>query len=250
MRCDFEVNGLPVAATFDGAAVDGILRPLIGRLLSMRAHIDRRLVAFLAGPPGCGKSTLSLLLKRLADEAAPGRLQALAMDGFHHAQSHIAAHTVMRDGAEVPMAKVKGSPESFDAPRLAAAIGALSTQPARPLRWPAYDRRLHDVVEGAMEVTGDIALVEGNWLLLDQPGFSALRVLCDYSIAIYADETLLKDRLIGRKRLGGADAAQAEAHYQFCDRPNILRYAAHTRPGDLNLAMTGDGAYRVISRAT
>lgn len=236
----FEVNGFKVSAVFEREAVEGIFRPLVDELFRRKAQEGGRLVVFLAGPPGCGKSTLSLLIERLADERAPGMLQALAMDGFHRTRAYLASHTVLRDGADVPMSKVKGSPETYDVAKLEASIRALR---AGPVRWPGYDRRLHDVVEGATEVTGGIALVEGNWLLMDEPGFSHLRGLCDISVALYADEALLKDRLIGRKVMGGAPEREAEAHYLFCDRPNILRYARGTRPGDLNLRMIGDGAY-------
>jgi len=244
---EFEVNGLKVSAAFEGEAVDGLLRPLADRLLSMRAEADGRMIVFLAGPPGAGKSTLSLMLQRLADERQPGALQALAMDGFHFSAAHIASHSVVWNGVAVPMARVKGSPESFDREKLEACLRALKRG---PVRWPAYDRRLHDVVEGATEVTGGIALVEGNWLLLNEPGFDRLRGLCDFSIALRADEALLKDRLIGRKRAGGSSRAAAEAHYARCDLPNIRRYRQNSAPGDVNLEVTGDGAYVLVQPRT
>jgi pantothenate kinase len=237
---ELEVNGLKVPAAFDEGTVENLLRPLAERLLAQSAEADRRVVAFLAGPPGAGKSTLSLMLQRLADEREPGALQALAMDGFHHTADYIASHIVCRGGETVPMARVKGSPESFDIVKLEAAIRALKHG---PVRWPAYDRRLHDVVEDAVQVTGRIALVEGNWLLLDEPGFSGLKERCDFSIALSADEALLRERLIARKRMGGSSLEAAEAHYAFCDLNNIRRFLQNSAPGDVNLRVTGDGAY-------
>jgi pantothenate kinase len=237
---ELEVNGLKVPAAFDEGTVENLLRPLAERLLAQSAEADRRVVAFLAGPPGAGKSTLSLMLQRLADEREPGALQALAMDGFHHTADYIASHIVCRGGETVPMARVKGSPESFDIVKLEAAIRALKRG---PVRWPAYDRRLHDVVEDAVQVTGRIALVEGNWLLLDEPGFSGLKERCDFSIALSADEALLRERLIARKRMGGSSLEAAEAHYAFCDLNNIRRFLQNSAPGDVNLRVTGDGAY-------
>jgi pantothenate kinase len=236
---DLEVNGFSVQAGFEEGVVDGILRPLVDRLFAMKAETDGRLVAFLVGPPGAGKSTLSLVLQRLADERATGVLQALPMDGFHHTATYLASHTVIRDGEPIVMTRVKGSPESYDFQKMEASLRALKRG---PLRWPAYDRRLHDVVEDITAVTGEIALVEGNWLLLDEPVFSELRSLCHFSIAMRADEALLRGRLIGRKEMGGTSRMAAEAHYDFCDRPNILRYLSHGARGDLNLIVTGDGA--------
>ena len=237
---ELEVNGLMVPAAFDEETVEGLLRPLVQQIFTRRAEADGRMVVFLAGPPGAGKSTLSLMLQRLADEREPGALQPLAMDGFHHTAAYIASHIVCREGETVPMARVKGSPESYDIVKLEAAIRALKRE---PLRWPAYDRRLHDVVEDAVEVTGGIALVEGNWLLLDEPGFSGLRERCDFSIALSADEALLRDRLIGRKLMGGSSREAAEAHYAFCDLNNIRRFLQNSTPGDINLRVIGDGAY-------
>ena len=240
---ELEVNGFKVPALFDDEVVEGLLRPMVERLFALKAEKEGRLVAFLVGPPGAGKSTLSLMIQRLADEREPGVLQALAMDGFHHTAAYIASHTVERDGQAVPMARVKGSPESYDVAKLEAAIRALKNG---PVGWPAYDRRLHDVVEDATQVTGGIALVEGNWLLMNEPGFSKLRELSDYSIALSADEALLKDRLIGRKLMGGTSREKAEAHYAFCDWPNILRYHQNSAQGDVNLRMTGDGMFERI----
>lgn len=237
---ELEVNGFKVPAVFDERTVEALLRPLVDLMLARKAEVDGRLVVFLAGPPGAGKSTLSLMLQHLADEREPGSLQALAMDGFHHTAAYIASHTVCRGGEAVPMVRVKGSPESFDIVKLEAAIRALKRGPTR---WPAYDRRLHDVVEDAVQVTGGIALVEGNWLLLDEPGFSGLRERCDFSIALSADEALLKDRLIGRKLMGGSSREQAEEHYAFCDLPNVRRFLQNSAPGEINLRVTGDGAY-------
>ncbi len=236
---ELEVNGLRVAARISGAAEDA-LRPLVDRLFQEKARRRGPLVAFLAGPPGSGKSTLSLILERLAAERAPGLVQALPMDGYHHTAAYIAGHTVLRGGELLPMARLKGSPESFDAEGLEAAIRGLGGVGAR---WNGYDRRTHDVAPGAIPVTGEILLVEGNWLLLDESGFSDLAGLCDISISLSAEEELLRDRLIDRKRRGGASLEAAIAHYEACDRPNILRYRAHSAPGDVRFRVLADGRY-------
>jgi len=80
-------------------------------------------------------------------------------------------------------------------------------------------------------------------LFVDEPGFSGLRERCDFSIALSADEALLKDRLIGRKLMGGSSREKAEEHYAFCDQPNILRFLQNSAPGDVNLRVIDDGAY-------
>ncbi len=238
-RFELTVSGFGLSALLSEAS-ERTLEGLIDHLFAQQAAGGGRLVAFLAGPPGAGKSTLSLLMEHLAAVRAPGLLQALPMDGFHYPARYIAAHTAVRDGETLPMARVKGSPETFDAVALADAVRALK---AGLGRWPAYDRRLHDVVDGAIPVTGKILLVEGNWLLLNEPGFSGLRDGCDYAIALWADEAVLKDRLIRRKMLGGSGEAEACAHYEGCDGPNIRRYLGHSARGDVNFRVAGDGEY-------
>ena len=91
------------------------------------------------------------------------------------------------------MRRVKGAPDTFDVQRLRDTLLALR---AGNLRWPAYDRMLHDVVEEAIPVTAPIVLVEGNYLLLDQPIWRDLPR--DYAVFITADEILLRQRLIER----------------------------------------------------
>lgn len=237
-RFELAVSGLHVSATLSEAS-ERAMEALIDGLIARKGD-GGRLVAFLAGPPGAGKSTLSLILEALASSRAPGLLQALPMDGFHYPARYITSHTVVRDGEVLPMARVKGSPETFDVAALEEAIRGLK---AGPKRWPAYDRRLHDVVDFAIPVTGEILLVEGNWLLLNEPGYARLRDACDYALALWADEAALRDRLIRRKMSGGANEAEARAHYERCDGPNIRRYLAHSAPGDVNFRVAGDGEY-------
>ena len=242
MDITLNVNGFDIAARFDDAAVSGIFLPLLRTLTRRQREINRRLVVFLAAPPGTGKSTLAALLERLSSDT-PGLtpLQALGLDGFHYHQDYILSHTVLRDGAEIPMRLIKGAPESFDVEKLRRALSAIHSD---GLRWPLYDRQLHDVVEDAIPVCAPIALIEGNWLLLDAPEWSALPR--DASIFIHADAALLRGRLIERKVRGGFSREEAEAHYLRSDGPNVLRCLSNRLPADWTLAMSGDGKYQMI----
>ena len=236
------VNGFETAARFDDAAISGIFLPLLRTLTRRQREINRRLVVFLAAPPGTGKSTLAALLERLSSENPDlTPLQALGLDGFHYHQDYILGHTVLRDGAEIPMRLIKGAPESFDVEKLRRALSAIHSD---GLRWPLYDRQLHDVVEDAIPVRAPIALIEGNWLLLDAPEWSALPR--DASIFIHADAALLRGRLIERKVRGGFSREEAEAHYLRSDGPNVLRCLSNRLPADWTLAMSGDGKYQMI----
>ncbi len=237
------INGLAVEAAYSERSVEGIFRPLLRSLGQMQKEKSRRILAMLAAPPGAGKSTLSLFLQKLSeDDPALTPLTAIGMDGFHCYRDYLAAHTIVRDGAEMPLSRIKGAPETFDLGKLRERIEALRSGADTP--WPLYDRTLHEPVEGAILVTGDLVLLEGNYLLLDEPGWRELRTLADYTIRIDVPEELLYGRLYERKARSGALApAEVERHVRGSDIPNVRRVLDHSFDGDLNLRMLPGGEY-------
>lgn len=235
MDTHLNINGFDIAAHFDDASLRELLLPLLTELSRRQRALNRRLIVLLAAPPGAGKSTLAAFLEQLSrSDAKLVPLQALGMDGFHFHQDYILTHSV----GDIPMQLVKGVPESFDAVKLRRALETIQTQ---NVRFPYYDRNLHDVVEDAIPVHAPIALIEGNWLLLDRPDWA---LPGDVRIFIDADESLLRDRLVERKIRGGASRADAETHYNRTDGPNIRLCRECRRPADLILTMISDGTYR------
>lgn len=233
------INGYPVSAHYDDQNVEEIFIPLLRRLQQLHESRAARIIAFIAAPPATGKSTLVDFLSRLAAQL-PGMpaVQALGMDGFHYHQDYILSHTVVRNGKEIEMRRVKGAPDTFDVQRLRDTLLALR---AGNLRWPAYDRTLHDVVEEAIPVTAPILLVEGNYLLLNQPIWRDLPH--DYAVFITADEVLLRQRLIERKMRGDKTHEQAALFYQESDGPNVRLCLGSRLPCDLELQLLPDGTF-------
>lgn len=240
MQRTFLINGLPVSAQFDEGVVEDILRPLLLRWQRMQRDKGERLIILLAAPPGTGKSTLAAFLQELAGEMGITGFQAVGMDGFHYLQKYIASHTVIRDGREIPMQRVKGAPDSFDVHKLKLALEALRRG---DVSWPGYDRTLHDVVENQTLVTGDIVLVEGNYFRLDQPVWRDLPH--DFTLFIEAEEDQLRKRLLTRKMLSGATEEAALAHYESSDGPNVRLTLSERLPSDLTLRMIADGKYEM-----
>jgi putative kinase len=235
IHCNLLVNGFEVHATFSEQAVSNIFEPLLHKLTSLQRLKGSRLVVCLAAPPAAGKSTLAAYLEMLStdcEDAEP--LQALGIDGFHFHQDYILSHTVLRAGTQISMKDVKGCPESYNVKKLLEAVRTLKTG---DIKWPFYGRRLHDVVEDAVEVNRDIVLLEGNWLLLDEGDWPELRGLCDYSIMLSADESVLKSRLIERKMRGGLSAQQAADFYESSDGPNIARCLEGSTGANLTLRL-------------
>ena len=100
---------------------------------------------------------------------------------------------------------------------------------------------LHDVVEEAIPVTAPIVLVEGNYLLLDQPIWRDLPR--DYAVFITADEILLRQRLIERKMRGDKTHEQAALFYQESDGPNVRLCLSSHLPCDLELQLLPNGTF-------
>ncbi len=215
-----EINGIKSRVWFSGENISELFLPLLRTLARLREQKGGRVLAFLAAPPGAGKSTLLNFLKELSEKTegcAP--VTAIGMDGFHRYQDYLLTHTTVRGGEEIPMVQVKGAPETFDLERLAERIRRVAAGEA--CGWPEYDRLLHNPREDAVRVEGDLVLLEGNYLLLDRPGWKDLKAYADYTVRLEADEDFLRQRLIGRRIQTGVDAEEAARFVDFSDMANV-----------------------------
>lgn len=233
------VNGYSYVARYSDTAYEQVIVPLLKRLADAYNQLGRRVVVFLAGPPAAGKSTLALLLEKIAPSAIEQTVQSVGLDGFHCYNSFLRTHVITRNGEQVPLAAIKGAPETFDVAHFAHKLQAL--RDSETVLWPLYDRRIHDPVEDAIEVTAPIVIVEGNWLLLDELPWSDLAPLADLSIFLAADEVDVRERAVSRKAQGGISRSEAEAHYDRTDGPNIRRTLDHSRKADITILLTSEG---------
>lgn len=231
------INGVEVLARYTRRSVDEIFLPLLEALSALQREKGRRILVMLAAPPGSGKSTLLSFLESLSH----GAIQVIGMDGFHRRQAYLVSHFTKRDGRPIPMVEVKGAPVTFDLDLLTAGIKRIAA--GETCGWPVYDRMLHDPVEDAVQVDGDIVLLEGNYLLLDQDGWRDLSKYADYTISISADESLLRSRLIDRRIRTGVEEAAATRFVDFSDMPNVRLCLEKTQPADCRLWIDGRGDY-------
>jgi pantothenate kinase len=245
MDYNININGIDVDARFSSENIDNIFRPLLVRLSDLRRQKKSRLLVMLAAPPGAGKSTLVSFLETLSGDVIPQyKVQAIGMDGFHRRQEYLQTHTTMVDGQEIPMVEVKGCPITFDLEKLRESIagvrdGSLAT-------WPTYDRHLHNPVEDAINIDADILLLEGNYLLLDEPGWRELSSMADYTISIRADVEMLRERLTDRKEKSGNTRERAREFVDFSDMRNVRLCLEKTKRADLELALNADNTYSII----
>ena len=236
------INGIKVAARYSDRAVDGIFLPLLEKLTGMQRAAGRRILVLLAAPPGAGKSTLASFLERLSRERAGlCPLQAIGMDGFHRRQEYLLSHTTERDGKTIRMVEIKGAPVTFDLEKLLSAVRRVAA--GETCGWPVYDRMLHNPVEDALTVDGEIVLLEGNYLLLDEDGWRDLAAYADYSVSVSAGEKLLRNRLIDRKLHTGVAEDAAVRFVDFSDMPNVRLCLEKSISADLRLRLDDLGDY-------
>ena len=238
----FNNNGIEIKATYSDEEINTVFIPLLEHLSEMRSRKGHRLIVMLAAPPGAGKSTLSSYLEFLSGDVISGmKVQAIGMDGFHRYQDYLISHTADINGRKVPMVDIKGAPVTFDIEQFKIKLREIAS--GKNCGWPVYNRLLHNPVDNAVFVDGDIIILEGNYLLLDEEGWRDLSDFADYTISIKADPAMLKERLIKRKISTGCPEDEAVAFVEFSDMANVKLCLEKTKRADLELVLSKQSGY-------
>lgn len=208
----------PAGMASTAAALAGTIRD--------RAGAGRFIVA-IAGPPGAGKSTLAAAV---VAALGPGA-RLVPMDGFHYDNAVLIARGLLPR---------KGAPETFDAAGFVALIRRLRTDEAE-VAIPVFDRAADLGRAGAEVVRPEdrILIIEGNYLLLDEPPWDALAPLFDLTVALEVAEEELERRLVRRWRDHGLSPEAAEQRARSNDLPNARRMREGSRPADLTISESG-----------
>lgn len=203
-----------------------------------RVPASHRYLLGIAGPPAAGKSTLSQLLAAAVTAEHDIAAEIAPMDGFHRTSAELDA---------VGARHRKGQPDTFDVAGFVERLKLLRGVPLwQRVSWPIYDRDLHDPVPDAITFAAQrLAVVEGNYLLLDQPGWAEVRAQLDEIWYLDAEDKVIEQRLSDRHVRGGKTIEQALAKIAESDMSNA-RLIAETRDrGDIVLRETR-GNYVVI----
>lgn len=240
MEYNVNINGIDVDAAYSDETIEEIIKPLLKHMADLHDSEKRRILVMLAAPPGAGKSTFVSFLEYMAKEIIPTKkVQAVGMDGFHRRQEYLTSHTTIVDGKEIPMVDIKGAPITFDLEALKNKIIELKENAV--CKWPEYNRILHNPVEDAITIDGDIVLLEGNYLLLDDDGWRDISEYADYTISMTAEPQMLRKRLIDRKTVSGNTREKAEKFVDFSDMANVKICLEHSKKADMELKIDEDG---------
>lgn len=202
--------------------VAGIAGEIADRAASLPSPARRNLIA-IAGPPGAGKSTVSAaILTALSDRGIEAGL--VAMDGFHLDNAVLQARGLLSR---------KGAAETFDLAGLTVFLDRLLAEPE--LVGPGFDRALDKSIAGCTPIGAGMTtvIVEGNYLLLDEPGWRDLRRFWSLSVFLSVPAEVLAGRLTRRWRDHGLTALAARERAETNDLPNARRVCANRLQADV-----------------
>ena len=174
-----------------------------------------RRILGLTGAPGAGKSTLAAeLVAALGPDAV-----LVGMDGFHLANVEL-ERLGRRDR--------KGAVDTFDAAGYAALLRRLREPADAVVYAPYFRREIEEPIACAVPVPSSVPLVvtEGNYLLVDDGPWAAVRGLLDEVWYVEVPEEIRLERLIARHVAFGKDPNAARAWSLGSDQRNADVIAA------------------------
>ena len=182
----------------------------------------------LAGGPGVGKSTIAEEVVAAVNGGTPGSAAYVPMDGFHMKHQKLEAQGTVAD---------KGMPHTFEGTLFVEFLADLKGATG-DVSGPAYSREIEDTVTDAFTVPASVRLlvVEGNYLLLADSPWYAVKPLLDLAIFIHVARDKVFSRLMKRhgESLGGAFTEERNrAHIARVDLPNYDRVEADAGRADL-----------------
>lgn len=186
---------------------------------------NREIIA-IAGAPGSGKSTLlSTLVPVLQKQLSPKQVIGIPMDGFHLDNIQLD-----EDGTR----PVKGAPHTFDVHGLYSLLERLHSGRG-PIYAPEFDRAGDMSRNCAIKVeqAHNVVLLEGNYLLLDQPDWRELAKFFALTISIDVPTEVLHRRLVQRWLHYGLSEEDALKKALGNDIPNAKTVVEQSIPADI-----------------
>ncbi len=245
-RLDLMVNDSLVHTRFNAGEWMEQWRHFLARTLELwLAARPRRFLVAIAGPPGSGKSVFAEQLHWLIERGLFHKechSVALPMDGFHFPNAHlINAFRQLPDGTRIPLASVKGQPDTIDVKSLRQHLKMLVGRPDY-MDWPGYSRFTHDVVPNKYHIhhSANFVIVEGNYLLVDRGMFAGIPDIFDLKIYVDGPGAKIIANLMERHMAGGKTVDEAKDWVKRIDLPNARIAESSRSHADVILERDGD----------
>jgi pantothenate kinase len=201
----------------------------IGELVQRARRLvdrDERSVLGICGAPGVGKSRLAAML---AEALGPVAV-VVPMDGFH-----------LQDDELTRLGRLdfKGAPDTFDVDGYVGVLRRVAAGSDRTVYAPSFDRDRELSLASAIPVRPEHRLVitEGNYLLLDDPGWQDIRALLTECWFLVGDDVVRRERLIDRHVRHGRSREAATDRVMRNDEPNADLVASTLARADLVIGL-------------
>ncbi|PTB61736.1 P-loop containing nucleoside triphosphate hydrolase protein [Trichoderma citrinoviride] len=172
-----------------------------------------RLLVAVAGPPGSGKTTIANrvagIINSLPPENNSPKAIVISADGFH---LPLAILRKLPNASEA-LAR-RGAPWTFDGHAAVSLVRKLEPQAHRqPVLAPTFDHAIKDPVSDGLliEADVDICILEGNYLLCDEPPWDEIANLVDEKWFVHVEPDLACRRVAFRHLAAGIEATMEEA---------------------------------------
>ncbi|EHY54108.1 hypothetical protein ABEF92_008225 [Exophiala dermatitidis] len=194
-----------------------------------------RLLVGIAGPPGCGKTTIANHVVRLINgdnngtygihssashnkESYRCRAQAVPMDGFHYTRAYLDT-LPNREEAYIR----RGAPWTFDVDAILKFVRHLAESAKLPpsrrptILAPSFDHAVKDPKADDVEISPDtsIVLLDGNYLLLDEDKWRDISGMLDLRIFVNVEPEVARERVAKRHVAAGIEPTLEKGHERF-----------------------------------
>jgi pantothenate kinase len=177
-----------------------------------------RLLVGIAGPPGCGKSTIADRIIDIINATSPRMAQAVSLDGFH------IRRCVLDTWSNKEEAYLRrGAPWTFDIDAIQGFVTRLSDTarlpaPQRPqILAPSFDHARKDPVDDDVTIFAEtsILILDGNYLLLDVDKWRDISPSLDLTIMVDVDPDVARERVARRHVAAGIEPTLAKGVERF-----------------------------------
>ncbi|KAK6383051.1 hypothetical protein LTS17_003721 [Exophiala oligosperma] len=195
-----------------------------------RAKAPGRLIVGIAGPPGCGKSTIAATVVSLinnnnrkepppdAAAAARCRAQTIPLDGFHYTRQYLDS-LPNRKEAYIR----RGAPWTFDVDAMVAFIKRLADSARLPpsdrptILAPSFDHAEKDPRNDDIGIPPETSIIvlDGNYLLLDEDQWRDIHAYLDLKIFVDVEPCLARERVARRHVAAGIEPTLEKGQMRF-----------------------------------